>query len=307
MKRLLSTTFIADLLDVEGKLKRLLEYVKRENTLDVEIRENYINIYYRGGNALKVTEIDNKRYDYHFDREYLKAATFIIEESINAYKTKLDWNNYFPLVKQAMDFYFTKYSKEEREYQQIVVRENNYSSIANSTDYFIVDIEYDNRKNARFDIVAIEWKSDASIRKLKNGHKPKLVVIEMKYGDGAFRGSAGIKEHIKDFEDFIVNPQTVSEFKEEMLGAFRQKRQLGLIPCLSGDGNLNDVTQFADEIEMMFLIANHDPASSILQTELSGFNNQNIKFITSNFTGFGLFKENVFDYEQFSQRFKSQI
>jgi len=88
-----------------------------------------------------------------------------------------------------MDFYFTKHMKEEREYQHLWVRENNYSSIANSTDYFIADIEYDNHKNARFDIVAIEWLSDASIRKLKNGHNPKLVVIEMKYGDGAFRGS----------------------------------------------------------------------------------------------------------------------
>jgi hypothetical protein len=302
MKRLLSPAFIDDLL--KGKL---LEYVKKDNTLDIEIRENYINIYYRGGNALKVTEIGSNRYDYHFDREYLKAVTFLTEESIIAYKTKFDWNNYFPVVKQAMDFYFTKYSKEEREYQQIVVKENNYSSIANSTDYFIVDIEYDNRKNARFDIVAIEWKSDATIRKLKNGHKPKLVVIEMKYGDGAFKGSAGIRKHITDLNNFIANPQTVAEFKEEMLNVFRQKRQLGLIPCLSGDGNLNVVTQFADEFEMMFLIANHDPASSILQTELNSLENHSIKFITSNFTGFGLYKENVFDYYEFIQRFKSQL
>jgi hypothetical protein len=302
MKRLLSDTFIANLQKV-----KLLEYVKRDNTLDIEIRENYINIYYRGGNALKVSEISDKRYDYHFDSKYLALASFISLETITSYKTNLDWNNYFPMAKQAMDMYFTRYNKEEREYQQLVVRENNSSSIANSTDYFIIDIEYDNHKNARFDIVAIEWISDASIRRLKNGYKPKLVVIEMKYGDGAFKGSAGIQKHIIDFENFTVNPQTVSEFKEEMLSVFRQKRQLGLIPSLSGNGNLNDVTQFTDEIELMFLIANHDPASSILQTELSGFNNQNIKFITSNFTGFGLFKENVFDYEQFSQRFKSQL
>jgi hypothetical protein len=302
MKRLLSNTFIAYLL--KGKL---LEYVKRDNTLDIEIREDYINIYYRGGNALKVKEAGVNRYDFHFDREYLKVATFLSEEIINVFKAKFDWNNYFPMVKQAMDFYFTKYNKEEREYQQIVVRENNYSSIANATDYFIIDIEYDNQKNARFDIVSIEWISDAAIRKLKNSYKPKLIVIEMKYGDGAFKGSAGIHKHITDFEDFTANPQTVADFKDEMLNVFRQKRQLGLIPRLSENGNLNEVTQFAGEIEMMFLIANHDPASSILQTELSGLNNQNIKFITSNFTGFGLFKENVFDYEQFSQCFKSQI
>jgi hypothetical protein len=305
MKRLLSDTFIYDLL--EGKLKGLLRYVKNDNSLDIEIRENYINIYYRGGNALKVTETNANNHDFYYNREYLSIASFLLKDTIDAYKSNSDWNSYFPAVKQAMDFYFTTYSKEEREYQQLVVRENNYSSIANSTDYFIVDIEYDNRKNARFDIVAIEWQSKATIRKLMKGYKPKLVVIEMKYGDGSFRGSAGIGKHITDFNYFIANPQTVAEFMEEMLGTFRQKRQLGLIPCLSGDQNSNVVTQFSDEIEMMFLIANHDPASSILQTELNSLDNHNVKFIASNFTGFGLFKENVFDYEQFFQRFKSQM
>ncbi len=274
MKRLLSPIFIQDLLK-----SILLEYIKHDNTLDIEIRENYINIYYRGGNALRMKEIGVNRYSYQFDPEYLKATTFLSEDIIKDYKSKLDWNNYFPLVKQAMDLYFTKYSKEEREYQQLVVRENNYSSIANSTDYFIIDIEYDNHENARFDIVAVEWLSDASIRKLKKGHKPKLVVIEMKFGDGAIKGSAGIIKHIKDFNDFIANPQTVTEFKEEMLGAFKQKRQLGLIPCLSDVENSNVVTQFDDEIELVFLIANHDPAKSVLQTELNSLGFSGFEFL----------------------------
>ena len=307
MQRILSTTFIADLLDVEGKLIGLLEYVKRDNTLDIEIRENYINIYYRGGSALKVKEKSENKYDYHFDSKYLDVAKFISGDIIDTYKSNSDWNNYFPLVKQAMDIFFTRYCKEEREYQQLVVRENNYSGIANSTDYFILDIEYDNHKNARFDIVAIEWESTATIRKLMNGYKPRLLVIEMKYGEGAFNGSSGIKEHIKDFEDFISNPQAVTEFKEEMLNVFRQKRQLGLIPCLSEIGNCFEVTQFAEELEIMFLFANHDPASSILHSELENLRDKKIRFITSNFNGYGLFKENVFDYDQFIQRFKYQI
>jgi len=46
----------------------------------------------------------------------------------------------------------------------------------------------------------------------------------------------------------------------------------------------------------MFLFANHDPAKSVLQTELNSLSNHNIEFITSNFSGYGLYKENVFDY-----------
>ena len=305
MSRQLSSTFISDLQN--GLLRELLEYVRRDDTLDIEIRNNYINIYYRGGNALKVSETGTGKYTYHFENRYLGEVPFIPGKTIDSLKSQSDWYEYFPRVKQAMDFYFNAHPKEEREYQQLVVRENNYSGIANSTDYFIVDIEYDNHKNARFDIVAIEWESEATSRKLQKGYKPRLVVIEMKYGDGALKGSAGLQKHIDDFDQFIVSNPDIISFKEEMLEVFRQKRQLGLIPCLSGTKNSNDIIQFAEDIEMMFLLAGHDPESSILQSELKSLNNKRTKFITSNYTGYGLYKENVFEGVQFSMRFKNQI
>lgn len=290
-----------------GSLNSLLVYVKSDNTLDLEIRENYINIYYRGGNILRVS---NKRssFQFYFNEKYYKNRQFILP-TINIYKENNDWNNFFPLAKQAMDYYFTKDSKQEREFQQLVIRENNNSSIANGTDYFIIDIEYDNHANARFDLIAVEWPSNSSNRKLSKGFKPKLVVIEMKYGDGSFKGSAGIHKHINDFNIFKSNPTQVSKFMDEMVMVFKQKRNLGLIPCLSGIGktNSNSVTDFAEDIEMIFLIANHDPESNILQTELSGILDQNIKFITSNFMGYGLYQENVFKYSEFISRYKPQI
>ena len=296
---------MSDLLS--GQLKDILSYILIDDTLDLEIRDNYFNIYYRGGNILKVNEKGKHQYEYQYDQNYLTASPHLSNSVLSSYKIKFDWNNYFPMMKQAMDFYFSNHSKEERENQQLVVRENNYSSIANGTDFFIIDIEYDNHSNARFDLIAIEWPSNASIRKLSKKFKPKLVVIEMKYGDGAFKGTAGIHKHISDFETFNSKTNEIQKFKKEMLGVLKQKRQLGLIPSLSQEGNSNHVTQFADEIEMMFLIANHDPASTILQSELSGLKNQKIKFVTSNFMGYGLFLENVFNYDSFIQRFKSQI
>lgn len=292
-----------------GSLNQLLNYVLDDNTLDLEIRSDYINIYYRGGNILRVNNNGNSGFLFHFEEKYLTNHPFLVPLKLNNFKISLDWNNFFPLAKQAMDYYFTKDTKQEREFQQLVVRENNNSSIANATDYFIIDIEYDNHTNARFDLIAVEWPSVASHRKLSNGFKPKLVVIEMKYGDGSFKGSAGIHKHINDFNSFKSNPAQISAFKDEMLGVFKQKRDLGLIPCLSGIGktNSNAVSQFADDIEMIFLIANHDPASTILQTELAGVQNHDINFITSNFMGYGLYKENTFDYPSFIQRYNSQI
>lgn len=305
--RILNPDFIKELKG--GSQQPLLEYIRNDNTLDLEIRNNYINIYYRGGNILKVNISKNLLFLYHFEEKYLKNTSFKLAQALIDSKSNHDWDNFFPLAKQAMDFYFTKYLKQEREYQQLVVRENNYSSIANGTDYFILDIEYDTSAKARFDLIAVEWPSKASHRKLSKGFKPKLVIIEMKYGDGSFKGSAGIQKHINDFNSFISNPVQLAAFKNEMLGVFRQKRELGVIPCLSGIGktNSNAVIQFANEIDMIFLIVNHDPESRILKTELTGLHIQNSKFVTSNFMGYGLYVENVFDYLSFDQRYKSQI
>ncbi len=302
MARKLDNEFITDLLT--GCLANLLNYVKQDNSLDLEIRDNYLNIYYLGGSILRVNKNDHS-YSFVFDYNYLKSAPFIEKEVLIQYQKKKEWNYYFPLAKQAMDF--SKKTKEERAFQQLVVRQNNYSSIANSTDFFVIDIEYDTQNNSRFDIVACEWPSIASNRKLQKGFKPKLVIIEMKYGDGALTGSSGMKKHFDDFDSFISSTDSVSKFKLEMLGLLKQKRELGLIPCLSKDSNNHEVCEFDNSVELMFLIANHDPESSILQTELHGLVNQKVKFITSNFMGYGLYNQNIFDLNQFSTRFHKQI
>ena len=55
----LTPKFIADI--KEAKLKSFLTIVKEDDTLSLEIRENYINIYYRGGNVFKIEPLEKKR------------------------------------------------------------------------------------------------------------------------------------------------------------------------------------------------------------------------------------------------------
>jgi len=301
LKRELDEYFMDDLLN--GNLKEILNYVKKDHTLDLEIRNNYVNIYYRGGNILRIKK-KGAKYEFHFDNKYITfdSSLKIINMNINT-----DWNSYFPQAKQVMDFYFSAHNNEEREYQQLVVRENNYSSISNGTDYFILDIEYDNHKGARFDIIAIEWPSEATKRKLFKGFKPKLVVIEMKYGDGALSGKSGMKKHFDDFAKLISNPVDISDLKDEMLNVFKQKRKMGLIPCLSDSNNSNSVAQFSEEIELLFLIANHDPESKKLIKKLSGQSLSNVSFIVSNFMGYGLYNHCIHETQIFKNNFVNQI
>ena len=56
--------------DPDLGIHRFCEAVKKDHTLCLEIRENYINIYYRGGCLLKLEENDGK-YRASFDRRYI--------------------------------------------------------------------------------------------------------------------------------------------------------------------------------------------------------------------------------------------
>ena len=302
--RLLGPTFFNAL--KAGSLTPLLDYVIADNTLDLEIRKNYINIYYRGGNILDV-KMKKSDFLFHFEERYLINPLFITPKALQGYISSKDWNNYFPYAKQAMDYYFTKKTKLEREFQQLVVRENNNSSIANGTDYFIIDIEYDNSDKSRFDLIAIEWPSVGSLRKAPKHFTPKLMIIEMKYGDHALSGGAGMLKHWADFHRFTSNPIANANFKIEMLNLFSQKRELGLIPCLPSEKHRNPILKFDDTIELAFLITNHDPASTKLKSELSSLGVVPAKFITSNFMGYGIYNENIYDLADFKTRFKEQF
>lgn len=294
MARILSVTFIEDL--KQGILKPILDRIQSDHTLEFNIRENYVNIYYRGGNVLRISEKVPHRYEYWFDINYGVSRTPAEMVQIQKCLSDKDWVNFFPLAKQAMDYYFSDSSKEEREFAQLVVRENNYSGIANGTDYFIIDYEYDNHQGARFDLVAVEWPSNQVHRKMPQKHKPKLVVLEMKYGDGAMKGIAGMVKHTSDFEKFLANANQVCSFKLEMVNLFKQKRELGLIK-FGSTGNKHSIEEFCEEIDMIFLLANHDPESNILKEVVGDIGNLfpefRVKIITANFLGYGLYNHKI--------------
>jgi hypothetical protein len=91
-------------------------------------------------------------------------------------------------LKYSMDRHFSKHLKPEREFQQLVVRENNYPPISNESEYFIVDIEVAGiLPGVRYDMLAVRWLR--SQRKMPRVLVPAL--IEMKYGTGASTESMG--------------------------------------------------------------------------------------------------------------------
>ena len=117
----------------------------------------------------------------------------------------------------------------------LLVRENNnQGDISKSTDYYILDIEYtdySDRSKSRFDIVALKWESKSWIRK-DNG-KCFVVLMEMKYGDNALDGAAGIEKHLEDFKNFFAKPvYELKEIYKDWEKVFKQKCELGLVDGL---------------------------------------------------------------------------
>ncbi len=299
----------------EGVLSCFRERVIRDHTLDMEIRREDIRIYYRGGRIIGIMK-SNKRFAVDFDVKYFKYANKDEKPDLpNAIVTDSEgakeWVRMIPVLKQSMDFYFSKHKKEERDFQQLVVRENNYGRIANSTDYFICDMEYDQGRK-RFDLVAAHWPSTSSER--KNNKNIGLAIIEIKYGQGSMDGSAGILKHIDDFRKFADNSKAVSKFKEEMEMSFKRKFELGLIT-----GCEKHIESFNDTPNFILMLANHDPASESFRVAMLDIKDRikkghyesdwlrRIKIATANYFGCGLYDNAIYALDDFEKLYLNRI
>jgi len=145
--RRLSNDFMSDL--GSGLLQPVLQRVKADTTLCLEIRNDYINIYYRGGNLLRIRQRKGT-YEAFFDKKYSNhgyspGLSSLPGTGIGAAQDLDRWISVIPELKQQMDFWLKDHPKEEREAQQLIVRDNNFGGMSNSTDYFICDIEYATR------------------------------------------------------------------------------------------------------------------------------------------------------------------
>jgi hypothetical protein len=204
----LSQRFMNDLR--EGVLAPLRNRVLADRSLCLEIREEYVNIYYRGGNLLRLSTGPGG-YLAFFDREYAKEDGSALVQAFPcaSIKTGNDvdaWLGVMPVLKQTMDLFLGRHPKEEREAQQLILRDNNNGGMSRATDYYVCDIEYAN-PHGRFDLVAVHWPSNGAIRKRQDDRR--LVLMEAKYGDGAIADPAGIPSHIVDINRFLEDPAEI--------------------------------------------------------------------------------------------------
>jgi len=230
--------FIKDLLC--GELQYFLDKVKNNrDTLSLEIRDGYINIYYKGGNLLKITQKKNG-YSFHFDAKYCKHKDNEVNFEIlnNLQRNDIEsYKKFFTLMMQEMDSWFEKHSKPERDYQHQLLVHNSE----------IVDIEYQVGKCMRLDMLYF----------VNN----KLFVVENKYGTGAIGGGAGLSKHYIDICKVLNDSELLDEMLDSVCHISQAKKALGLRDSVIGRTDINSV-------EILFLLANYNQNSQSYSNEL---------------------------------------
>lgn len=272
--------------------------VLADGSLDLEIRDGRINLYYRGLNALAVVEKDAGRYSFELDLNYAKTSHSQLggvapATPVATQQQCESWLERLAHVKDAIDCWCgVVKGAREKEIQQLLVSENNRPGTGRGTDYFICDVEHARTgHDFRFDAVAVKWPSRGEDRKRIVGLR--LALVEVKFGEGAVGGAAGLASHVRDVEAFVSfeNGAELAKLKEEMVTIFRQKHELELVDC----GKPFEAFS-AEKPELILVLANQDPDSDVLRNELARIppaRAVDVVVAHSNLMGLGLYRERM--------------
>jgi len=239
----INTQFINDL--TAGSLAWFLTQVISEKTLSLEIRQNYINIYYRGGNALRIRQKENG-YRFEFDEKYCLNEE--VRMQVKAFTSLDDYRNNFGLLLSEMDGWFRVHPKQERETQHKLIT-------LNKDDFCILDIEYagaytamGTRRQFRLDMIAVN-----------NG---KMIIVENKNGVSAMGGKAGVAKHYTDICAIVESDETRDVLMGSMKNISKNKSALGLPTA--------DIK--STDIEILFIVFCHNEKSKMLDNQLAKIN-----------------------------------
>lgn len=269
----------------EGKLNKMIELIRNDEDLDVQIRNNYLNIYYKGGNIARVKSENSVEFDkfYFYLNSENESKKNIEKDKKICEDLKLERNlllkkfkeekylDYFSEAKKVMDKYNDSVEKikNERMEQHKLTIENKY----NKSDYTIIDLEYevsiksefpcthipdgkDKPKKPRFDIIAVN-------------NSGKVCVIEFKKGKGALLGTSGLKEHWDCYQQSIGGK--TQPFMEEMKNLLEQKQKLYLID--------KEVIIIDPEPKFMFAYSYDDKSTDLEQDKVFNMELKNIDTI----------------------------
>lgn len=249
--RTLNENFISDL--KTGIFRPILEYVINDNTLDLEIRDGYINIYFKGNSILKLFE--NGSIDIH--KKFLKGASVLKSDLSTTSDVKIYIAN-ISIIKANIIKVKSKRPTLEIEYEQLLIRSNNLNKNVNS-DIYITDRQYTDKKNqSRFDLTGFFWER---INRKRNQTVP-LTIIEIKYSLN--NDIKDINNQLEKYYDIVNN--NIADIADETYYLKNLKIELGLInqskDRLDALKTLK-ISKNIDDVKFIIALIDYNPNSNL--------------------------------------------
>ncbi len=281
--RILSETFLNCL--KSGFLSEITECVRRDPDLNLEIREGYINVYFKGNALLKLSKTGSPlQYRAEIHEKFIKD----LEISLNfTESTTHQFVSNIPFIKD----HIAKVGKRslELEYEQMIIRANNFEP-RNNTEYFIVDRQY-TVKEGRFDLTGFYWEMN---------HRKKYQEVPVCLMEIKFALNNDIQNIDKQLERYYLWIETnAAQIAKEMEDVFKQKLALGLyrqdVDRLTAMNTLT-FSQDIKDFQFILVFVDYNQNSRLLKLALEkieklSFANQ-IKIF---YSGFGMWQHNVRD------------
>ena len=211
-----------------GIFKKLLEGVKEDPELSLEIRMNdETMVYYHkdkilttsldGKGMLRVKMLDSKYY------EGKEKPSVDIEDEKNLRSLELI-RKYFKEAKRLV--YFYKIGNEFAFQQDIALGNHSFDN-----KYLVVDMEWqfaqskikakERISKTRIDLVIVDTEPN------EKGNND-IYLAELKVGTGATNGKSGIEDHVNKTSEIILNPKACTSLINDVTSIIENKTALGI-------------------------------------------------------------------------------
>ncbi len=246
-------------LTVFAPLRKLLDTIKTdlEQRYQLEIRQNYITVYYNGGKLSNIKKDRYGKYTTDFDLKYCdnQGKDSVNREKIIAIGIK-DIDGFVDnlgIYTAEMDAWFSKHPKAERANQQIICKKFRTPNEL----LWLLDIEFV-IENSRFDMLGVDNDGNIKLIELKVGNN----ALSSRSKSGSDKLESGLYKHYLDFVRVKQNEKWCKAVVESAKNSITARKALGL-PTF--EGNLNTDGQ---AIQFEIWLADYSMRGTILEREI---------------------------------------
>ena len=239
-----------------GFLSEIIRRVIKDRDLDLEIRENYLNIYYKGNSLLHLSEKSPQSYHPYVHPKFLKGISltdFTDQASVDNFLRNI------PVIKD--NIVLLGKPSLEIEYEQMIIRANNHEP-RNNSEYFIVDRQVTAGEAGRFDLTGLFWERTGRRR----GQTVPLCLFEVKFALN--QDIQHVDEQLKRY--YLAIRDKASQLAEETECIFRQKLELGLFRQPEDRLEAMKTLVFSrdiDQFQFILILIDYNPYSSLYKLD----------------------------------------